>query len=69
MRARLIEWQQQGFISISRIELPDAPDDTDLLASPDMRWAFRRWGDDSPLRRAVLAGLAHMQNARVMRGG
>ncbi|WP_261994380.1 hypothetical protein [Streptomyces sp. ME109] len=63
VRARLIEWQQQGFISISRIELPDAPEDTDLLASPDMRWAFRRWGDDSPLRRAALAGLAHMQNA------
>ncbi|WP_328622922.1 nucleotidyltransferase domain-containing protein [Streptomyces sp. NBC_00354] len=61
VRAELIGWQQQGAVIISRIELPDPPDDTDLLTTPDMRFAFRRWRDDSPLRRAALAGLARMK--------
>ncbi|MFI5987779.1 nucleotidyltransferase domain-containing protein [Streptomyces sp. NPDC051555] len=65
VRAELIGWQQQGAITISRITLPDAPDDTDLLMTPDMRWSFRRWGDDSPLRRAALAGLARMKELDV----
>ncbi|MCX4791914.1 nucleotidyltransferase domain-containing protein [Streptomyces sp. NBC_01221] len=65
VRAELIGWQQQGHIAISRVTLSDAPDDTDLLTTPDMRWAFRRWGDDSPLRRAALAGLARMQELGV----
>ncbi|MFK0154276.1 nucleotidyltransferase domain-containing protein [Streptomyces sp. NPDC090493] len=61
VRADLIAWQQQGSITISRTVLPDAPDVAALLATPSMRWAFRRWGEDSPLRRAALAGLAHLQ--------
>lgn len=65
VRAELIEWEQQGFIAISRIELPDAPQDTDLLADPSMRWTFRRWQDDSPLRRAALAGLTHLKGLGV----
>ncbi|MGW0917347.1 hypothetical protein ACWD1Z_37600 [Streptomyces sp. NPDC002784] len=40
VRAELIGWQQQEAITISRVTLSDAPDDTDLLATPDMRWAF-----------------------------
>ncbi|TLQ39391.1 nucleotidyltransferase domain-containing protein [Streptomyces marianii] len=61
VRAQLISWQQQGAIVISRIALPDAPGETDLLATPGMKWAFRRWQDDSPLRRAALAGLTYLQ--------
>lgn len=65
VRAQLIGWQQQGHIAISRVMLSDAPEDTDLLTTPDMRWAFHRWADDSPLRRAALAGLARMQELGV----
>ncbi len=65
VRAEPISWQQQGFIAISRIPLTDAPEETDLLAAPDMRWTFRRWGEDSPLRRAAPAGLAHAQGLDV----
>ncbi|MEH6375869.1 nucleotidyltransferase domain-containing protein [Streptomyces sp. KLMMK] len=65
VRAALLGWQKQEVITISRIVLPDAPQETDLLNTPDMRWTFRRWGEDSPLRRAALAGLAHMQGLGV----
>lgn len=61
VRAELISWQQNGFVAISRVGLPDAPQDTGLLTDPDMRWAFRRWTNDSPLRRAALAGLTYLQ--------
>ncbi|MEU2607646.1 nucleotidyltransferase domain-containing protein [Streptomyces albus] len=62
VRAELIAWQQQGFITISQVSLPDAPEDTALLADPEMRWAVgRRWKSDSPLRRAALAGLAYLR--------
>ncbi|WDN55880.1 nucleotidyltransferase domain-containing protein [Streptomyces clavuligerus] len=61
VRADLIGWQRQRVITISRITLPDAPHDTSLLATPDMRWAFHRWNEDSPLRRAALAGLTLVQ--------
>lgn len=69
----LIGWQQQVLFTVSRIELPGAmqdaariglagaPQDADLLTTPGMRWAFRRWVQGSPLRRAALAGLADMQ--------
>ncbi|MGW7674149.1 nucleotidyltransferase domain-containing protein [Streptomyces sp. NPDC054775] len=40
IRAELIGWQQQEAITIFRIKLSDAPDDTDLLATPDMRWGL-----------------------------
>lgn len=65
VRAELIGWQHQEFITISRTTLLDAPQDTDLLSTPDMRWAFRHWGEDSPLRRAALAGLAHLRGLGV----
>lgn len=65
IRAELIGWQQQEAVAVSRITLSDAPDDTDLLATPDMRWALSRWNDDSPLRRAALAGLAFMNELAV----
>ncbi|WP_055532950.1 nucleotidyltransferase domain-containing protein [Streptomyces graminilatus] len=61
VRAELISWQQQGFIAISRIALPDAPEDTGLLTVPEMRWAFHRWQEHSSLRRAALAGLVYLQ--------
>lgn len=35
VRAELIGWQQQGHITISRVTLPDAPDNTDLLTTPE----------------------------------
>lgn len=61
VRADLIGWQQQGLIAISQVPLSDAPEDTDLLAEPQMQWAVgERWKDDSPLRRAALAGLVHL---------
>ncbi|WP_042435551.1 hypothetical protein, partial [Streptacidiphilus anmyonensis] len=61
VRAELIEWQNEGLISISQVQLPDAPDDSELLATPEMRWAVnRRWQTDSPLRRAALAGLTYL---------
>ncbi|MFJ8085289.1 hypothetical protein ACIQ6Y_32340 [Streptomyces sp. NPDC096205] len=41
--------------------LPDAPHDSGLLTDPDMQWAFHRWQEDSPLRRAALAGMAYLQ--------
>ncbi|MFE3560193.1 nucleotidyltransferase family protein [Streptomyces sp. NPDC059193] len=65
IRAELIEWQDQGAIAISRTPLPDASDNTDLLTTEGMRWAVRRWGEDSPLRRAALAGLACMKERGV----
>ncbi|MFI1648300.1 nucleotidyltransferase family protein [Streptomyces avidinii] len=65
IRAELIGWEQQEAITISRVALVEAPDDTDLLATPDMRWAFRRWNDESPLRRAALAGLVLMKELAV----
>ncbi|MER6144696.1 hypothetical protein ABT174_32430 [Streptomyces sparsogenes] len=40
IRAELIGWQQQEAVTISRIKLSDAPDDTDLLATPDMAGPF-----------------------------
>ncbi|MGG7568820.1 nucleotidyltransferase domain-containing protein [Streptomyces sirii] len=62
VRAELITWQQQGFITIARTALPDTPADTNLLSDPQIRWAIeRRWNADSPLRRAALAGLAHLR--------
>ncbi|WP_245685142.1 nucleotidyltransferase domain-containing protein [Streptomyces exfoliatus] len=65
VRADLIEWQQQELITVSRITLPDTPQDSDLLTTPHMRGAFRRWNQDSPLRRAALAGLTHLQSLQV----
>ncbi|WP_411119891.1 hypothetical protein [Streptomyces sp. 058-1L] len=56
MRAELVGWQQQGFITVSQVHLPDAPEDTGLLADPHMRW-----NEDSPLRRAALAGLVYLR--------
>lgn len=61
VRAELVGWQQQGFITVSQVALPDAPEDTDLLADRHMQWNFRRWNADSPLRRAALAGLVHLR--------
>ncbi|MFI6281628.1 nucleotidyltransferase domain-containing protein [Streptomyces sp. NPDC050988] len=60
VRAELIKWQHKDLITISKVSLPDAPD-TYLLDDPNMQWAFRRWTPDSPLRRAALAGLSHLQ--------
>ncbi|MFE3205823.1 nucleotidyltransferase domain-containing protein [Embleya sp. NPDC059237] len=61
VRAELIAWRQRGLVDIARIPLSDVPQDTDLLADPHLRWAVdRRWNDDSPLRRAALAGLSHL---------
>ncbi|MGW9033130.1 hypothetical protein ACWGQ5_56415, partial [Streptomyces sp. NPDC055722] len=55
----LINSPNQGFHAGQA--LPDAPEDTGLLADPQMRWAVDgRWKEDSPLRRAALAGLAHL---------
>jgi hypothetical protein len=51
--------------TISRVTLSDAPDDKDLLATPDMRWDFSRWNEESPLRRAALAGLVLMRELAV----
>ncbi|MFF1715749.1 nucleotidyltransferase domain-containing protein [Streptomyces sp. NPDC058268] len=62
VRAELVGWQQQGYITVSQVLLPDAPEATGLLADPHMQWAFRRWNADSPLRRAALASLAHLRS-------
>jgi hypothetical protein len=63
VRAELIEWQKSGLISIRQVQVPDAPADSGLLATPEMRWAFnRRWNEDSPLRRAALAGLCFLRD-------
>ncbi|MFE5549974.1 hypothetical protein ACFQ71_40285 [Streptomyces sp. NPDC056534] len=66
VRADLIAWQQQGFITITRASLPDAPKDRVLFPDPQARRAIEEWWNtDSPLRRAALAGLTHLQNLGV----
>jgi len=59
VRATLIGWQNDGLVSITRTELADAVWEP---SEPNMRWAIeRRWNPDSPLRRAAVAALAHLQ--------
>ncbi|MYS87720.1 hypothetical protein [Embleya scabrispora] len=40
VRAELIAWQQRGLADITRIPLPDAPEDTDLLAARNSETRF-----------------------------
>ena len=61
VRTELISWQDQGFITVERIQLADvAPDALPQGLKP--RWIDRRWSPDSPLRRAAVAGLAHLHS-------
>lgn len=59
VRTELISWQDQGFITIERLRLSDVPPDV-LPEGLKPRWIDRRWSQNSPLRRAAVAGLAHL---------
>ncbi|MFD3622693.1 nucleotidyltransferase domain-containing protein [Streptomyces sp. NPDC058676] len=72
VRHDLITWRDTGQITISRItlpDLPDLPDQPDQPAEPadrDIAIDLRtRWVDHSPLRRAALAALHHLQEQGV----
>ncbi|WP_329446558.1 nucleotidyltransferase domain-containing protein [Streptomyces canus] len=63
VRHDLITWRDTGQITISRITLPDQPaEPADAEIAYDLR---TRWVDHSPLRRAALAALQHLQGQDV----
>jgi len=61
IRADLVSWQDQGYITISQVQLPDAPQETELSPGVDAQRLLGRWSKSSPLRRAAIAGVAYMQ--------
>ncbi len=59
VRSELISWRDAGKLNISRLTVTDTQT---MPAGKEMAWAIdSRWAPDSPLRRAALAALAHMQ--------
>ena len=65
IREELLELEAAGAIRMRQIELPDA-DESDLELTPDARYfqLEHRWGPDSPLRRAAVNALRHIQEVR-----
>lgn len=65
IREELLDLEAAGAIRMRRAELLDAQD-TDLDLAPNARYFQfeRRWGPDSPLRRAAVSVLAHVQQQR-----
>jgi hypothetical protein len=56
VRHDLITWRDAGLITITHLTLPTQPTDREI------RWAInQRWVEHSPLRRAALAALEHLQ--------
>ncbi|MDH6436016.1 hypothetical protein M2158_004556 [Streptomyces sp. SAI-144] len=63
VRHDLITWRDTGQITISRLTLPDQPaEPADTEIAYDLQ---TRWVDHSPLRRAALAALQHLQDQDV----
>ncbi|WP_329404374.1 nucleotidyltransferase domain-containing protein [Streptomyces melanogenes] len=60
VRHDLLAWRDGGKITLTRLTLPDTPT---ALPGPSMTWAIdHRWNRDSPMRRAALSALAHLQH-------
>jgi len=60
MRVRLVNLASAGAITIAQFEFPDAGI-ADLQDAEAQEAIVRRWNEDSPLRRAAIAALVHLE--------